>query len=133
MRATGRTEAGADPALASIVADAAHYMQSSRTAQDGATRVVFDGAALATAITAAGRSLWDSSRPFTLVVLSPPPARWEEALGEYILDVADVLSSPEPHEFALTFARSVFQHACIVCDWDPGLAASAEGIPPPVA
>jgi hypothetical protein len=70
---------------------------------------------------------------FSSAVLSPPPARWDETLGEYILDLADVLSSPEPHEFALTFARSVFQHACIVCEWDQGLAASANGIPPPVA
>jgi hypothetical protein len=70
---------------------------------------------------------------FASAVLSPPPARWDETLGEYILDLADVLSSPEPREFALTFARSVFQHACMVCDWDPELAASAEGIPPPVA
>jgi hypothetical protein len=23
-------------------------------------------------------------------------------------------------------------HACAVCGWDPALAASAEGIPPPV-
>jgi hypothetical protein len=69
---------------------------------------------------------------FASAVLSPPPARWDETLGEYILDLPDVLSSPEPREFALTFARSVFQHACMVCDWDPELAASAEGIPPPV-
>jgi hypothetical protein len=73
VRATGRAEAGADPALAGIVADAAHYMQSSRTAQDGATHVVFDGAALAAAVSAAGRSLWDSNRPFTLIVLQSPP------------------------------------------------------------
>jgi hypothetical protein len=73
VRATGRSEAAADPALAGIVADAAHYMQSSRTAQDGATHVVFDAAALTSAITAAGRSTWDTNRPFTLVVLSPPP------------------------------------------------------------
>jgi hypothetical protein len=72
VRATGRSEAAADPALAAIVADAAHYLQSSRTAQDGSTHVVFDAAALAAAISAAGRSVWDSNRPFTLVVLSPP-------------------------------------------------------------
>ncbi len=30
------------------------------------------------------------------------------------------------------FARSVFRHACLVCEWDPALAASAEGRPPPV-
>ena len=33
---------------------------------------------------------------------------------------------------ALEFARSAFTHACAVCDWDPALAASAEGTPPPV-
>jgi hypothetical protein len=73
VRATGRLDAAEDPALAGVVADAAHFMQSSRTAQDGATHVVFDAAALASAITAAGRSTWDSNRPFTIVVLSPPP------------------------------------------------------------
>jgi hypothetical protein len=26
----------------------------------------------------------------------------------------------------------VIRHACAVCDWDQDLAASAEGIPPPV-
>ena len=70
---------------------------------------------------------------FASATLSPPAARWDEALGEYILDQADVLSSPDPHDFALTFARSVFQHACMVCEWDPALASSAQGIPPPVA
>jgi hypothetical protein len=58
--------------------------------------------------------------------------RWEESLGEYILDWEDVRLSPDPHEAALEFARSVFQHACRVCRWDPTLAASAEGTPPPV-
>ena len=33
---------------------------------------------------------------------------------------------------ALEFARSAFRHACAVCEWDPALAASAEGTPPPV-
>lgn len=72
VRATGRSEAASDPALAAIVADAGHFMQNSRPGQDGATHVVFDAAALTSAITAAGRSTWDSNRPFTLVVLSPP-------------------------------------------------------------
>jgi hypothetical protein len=72
VRATGRREAASDPALAGLVADAAHFMKASRTEKDGATHVVFDSMALASAITAAGRSTWDSNRPFTLVVLSPP-------------------------------------------------------------
>jgi hypothetical protein len=74
VRATGRSEAAADPALSAIVADAAHYMQTSRPAPDGATHVIFDAAALTSAISAAGRSTWDANRPFTLVVLSPPLA-----------------------------------------------------------
>jgi hypothetical protein len=61
------------------------------------------------------------------------PARWDAALGEYILDWEDVRSSPNPHAVALDFARSAFRHACTVCGWDLALAASAEGTPPPVA
>jgi uncharacterized protein DUF5996 len=65
--------------------------------------------------------------------LSPPPARWDPALGEYILDWDDVCASSDPHGLALEFARSAFRHACLVCGWDPVLAATAEGTPPPVA
>jgi hypothetical protein len=73
VRATGRGEAASDPALAGIVSNAALYMVASRTTTEGATHFVFDGAALSAAISAAGRSTWDSNRPFTLVVLAPPP------------------------------------------------------------
>jgi hypothetical protein len=69
---------------------------------------------------------------FETATLSPSAARWEPALGEYILDWDDVIASPDPHASALEFARSAFAHACRVCDWDPALEASAEGTPPPV-
>jgi hypothetical protein len=59
--------------------------------------------------------------------------RWDAELGLYRLDWADVRAAADPHAFALEFARSAFQHACVVCDWDPSLPASAEGRPPPVA
>lgn len=64
--------------------------------------------------------------------LDPEAARWDERLGEYVLDWDDVRSAPDPHAYALEFARSAFQHACMVCGWDATLAASAEGEPPPV-
>jgi hypothetical protein len=64
--------------------------------------------------------------------LEPGAARWDPELGLYRLDWADVRSAADPHAFALAFARSAFQHACVVCDWDPALPASAEGTPPPV-
>jgi hypothetical protein len=64
--------------------------------------------------------------------LSPGAAHWDAALGEYILDWEDVRSDPEPHATGVEFARSAFRHACLVCDWDPALSASAEGSPPPI-
>jgi hypothetical protein len=70
---------------------------------------------------------------FASASLSPGAARWDATLGEYILDWDDVIASPDPHDFAVTFASSAFQHACVVCSWDPSLAASAAGSPPPVA
>lgn len=70
---------------------------------------------------------------FAAAQLNPPAARWDGALGEYLLDWDDVCASSDPHGAALAFARSAFQHACAVCGWDPTLAASAEGTPPPVA
>jgi hypothetical protein len=69
---------------------------------------------------------------FAAATLAPPAARWEAALGEYVLDWADVGASPDPHAAGLEFARSAFRHACEVCGWDPALAASADGTPPPV-
>ncbi|HEX4187763.1 MAG TPA: DUF5996 family protein [Solirubrobacteraceae bacterium] len=62
----------------------------------------------------------------------PGHARWEEALGEYILDWKDVRSAADPPGAALEFAQSAFRHACRTCEWDPALAATAEGTPPPV-
>jgi hypothetical protein len=64
--------------------------------------------------------------------LAPDAARWDDALGEYILDWDDVRAAADPHRYALEFARSAFRHACLVCGWDETLAASAEGTPPPV-
>jgi len=69
---------------------------------------------------------------FGRAALSPPAARWEAGLGEFVLDTGDVAASPDPHAAALEFARSAFRHACAVCAWDPALAATAEGKPPPV-
>jgi hypothetical protein len=62
----------------------------------------------------------------------PAPARWDDALGLFLLDWEDVRTDPDPHSLALEFAHAVFRHACAVCSWDPALPASAEGEPPPV-
>ncbi|HTP17121.1 MAG TPA: DUF5996 family protein [Streptosporangiaceae bacterium] len=70
---------------------------------------------------------------FGRAALSPPGARWDAALGEYILEWDDVRVRADPHAAALEFARTAFRHSCAACAWDPHLAASADGIPPPVA
>ena len=54
------------------------------------------------------------------------PGTWSDEMGLYLLE------TDEPAT-ALDFARAVFRHACVTCDWDPALLASAEGDPPPVS
>jgi hypothetical protein len=64
--------------------------------------------------------------------LSPAAVHWNDELGLFVFDWDDVLHEHDPHAAALEFARSAFRHACLVCDWDPELTATAEGVPPPV-
>ncbi len=66
------------------------------------------------------------------VTLSPAAAHWDATLGEFILDWDDVRQASDPHGAALDFARSAVQRGCEVCGWDDRLAASAEGVPPPI-
>jgi uncharacterized protein len=75
VRATGRRESANDPALASLIEDAPKYVKSYSPGPRGETQVIFDRVAVDRAIAAAGRSVWDPERPFTLVVLYPPLAR----------------------------------------------------------
>jgi hypothetical protein len=63
---------------------------------------------------------------------SPGGAHWDAALGEYVLEWDEVRAQPDPRAAALEFARSAFRHACTVCQWDPVLAATLDGTPPPV-
>jgi hypothetical protein len=69
---------------------------------------------------------------FDQAALTPPAAHWDAAIGEYILNWDDLRASADPHAAALEFARTAFRYACAVCRWEPGLAASADGSPPPV-
>jgi hypothetical protein len=65
--------------------------------------------------------------------LTSAMGRWSEELGEFILEWDDVITSSDPHAVALEFARAVVAHACMKCEWDPALAASAQGDPPPLS
>jgi Family of unknown function (DUF5996) len=65
--------------------------------------------------------------------LRPAAAHWDDALGEFILDWEDIRSEPDPHRQALEFCRSAFDHARTVGEWDPVLAGSIFGRPPPIS
>jgi hypothetical protein len=69
---------------------------------------------------------------FAEAELSPQAAHWDAELGEFVLDWEDIRSEADPHALALEFVHSAFGHACEVCAWDPVLAGSAEGDPPPI-
>lgn len=73
-----------------------------------------------------------ANRSFGDADLGVPGARWDGDLGEYVLEWEDVVAASDPFGLALRFARSAFRHACATCGWDPSLAATAEGTPPPV-
>jgi hypothetical protein len=69
---------------------------------------------------------------FEAGTVSPGAASWNNELGEYILDWDDARREPDPHAAAVEFGRSVIRHSCDACEWDPTLAASALGVPPPI-
>jgi hypothetical protein len=70
---------------------------------------------------------------FDTATLSPPAAHWNADLMEYVLDWDDVRGAPDPRRAAVDFGLSAIRHACAVCGWDPLLAGSVEGVPPPVS
>jgi hypothetical protein len=78
VRATGRRESATDPSLANLISEAQNYVKGYSPPSHGQSQVIFDGVAVERAIVAAGRSVWDRNRPFTLVVLYPPLARTSE-------------------------------------------------------
>ena len=64
--------------------------------------------------------------------LSPPAAYWDANLKEYLLNWEDVRTDDDPRRSAIDFGLSAIRYSCTVCAWEPLLAASAHGEPPPV-
>jgi len=61
----------------------------------------------------------------------PEGTRWDDGMGEFLLDWDVVRATPDPHAQALRFARVVFHHASALGDWDKDLADSIDGEPAP--
>jgi hypothetical protein len=64
--------------------------------------------------------------------LGPAAGGWNPELGEYLLEWNEIRERDDPHSLAVEFARAAYRHACVVCEWDPALAESGQGIPPPI-
>lgn len=86
VRATGRRDAATDPALAPLVTSAAQYVLSARPAGAGTFQVAFNGPQVEQQIVAAHRSVWGTERPFTIVVLAPPPTGTADEAVRRILE-----------------------------------------------
>jgi hypothetical protein len=135
VRATGRRDAAANPALAGIVQNAGQYLKGSRSLPGGAIQVDFDGAALAQAILAAGGTLWDRNRPFTLIAINPVPSgpagdalrveleQTAEARGLPIslvpLAVTDAAGGTLPDDAVMQSAQSLGGDAVLIGRADP--------------
>ena len=64
--------------------------------------------------------------------LEPGAARWDDDLGEFVLDWEEIRGAEDPRALALQFAHSAYDHACAVCQWNPVLAGSVKGDPPAI-
>lgn len=70
VRVTGRRDAGEEPALATLVAEARRYVQQFRIVGGNQFFAGFDGARVERAVADAGQPLWGHERPATLVLLT---------------------------------------------------------------
>lgn len=139
VRATGRRDAASTPAFAPLIAHAAQYVRSTRNLGDDTVQVAFDGSALQQQIAAAGGRVWDEQRPFTIVVLSPPPtgpaddeARQSlEAIAEgrglpvtlVPMAIADSAGNPLTSDALLTSAQRLGGDALLLGRADPASGA----------
>jgi hypothetical protein len=135
VRATGRRDAAENPQLAGIVQNAGQYLKGSRSLAGGAVQLNFDGVRLAQAIAAAGVTLWDSNRPFTVVAISPVPSgpagdalrvqleQTAEGRGLPVslvpLAVADSAGMPLPDNVVLQSAQALGADAVLIGQADP--------------
>jgi hypothetical protein len=72
VRASGRSDAGAAPAIAGAAAAPANYVQQYATTTDRMLKVGFDGRAMERLLQQAGLPLWPAERPSTTILLFLP-------------------------------------------------------------
>ncbi|HEY1899145.1 MAG TPA: DUF2066 domain-containing protein [Steroidobacteraceae bacterium] len=135
VRATGRRDAAANPQFNALIQDAGLYLKDSRALPGDAVQLHFDAVRVMQAIVAAGGSLWDSNRPFTLVAINPVPSgpaadalrvqleQTAEARGLPIsvvpLAVTDPAGAPLPDDAVLHSAQALGGDAVLIGQADP--------------
>jgi hypothetical protein len=139
VRATGQRDAASNTAFADLITHAQQYVRSSRSLGNDVLQVTFDDAAVEKQIVAAGGSVWDEQRPFTIVVLSPPPtgsaaddARQNlEGIAEgrglpvtlVPMTITDSNGNPLPSDVLLTSAQRLGGDAMLLGRGDPASGA----------
>ncbi|MDE2450285.1 MAG: DUF2066 domain-containing protein [Gammaproteobacteria bacterium] len=88
VRATGRRQSASDPVFGGLIADAPKYVRSYDRGPQGELQVLFNATAVDKVIAALDRSVWDPSRPFTLVVLYPAPDQGDQPADQSGLEQA---------------------------------------------
>jgi hypothetical protein len=86
VRATGRRESAGDPVFGGLIADAEKYVQSYDRGPQGELQVLFNAAAVEKVIATLDRSTWDPDRPFTLIVINPPPEQADQGIDQASLE-----------------------------------------------
>ncbi|MGH8207018.1 MAG: DUF2066 domain-containing protein, partial [Steroidobacteraceae bacterium] len=94
VKLTGVRAAASDPAFAGLIDNAAQYVQGQRATTTGQIQFLFNEPALAAAVAAAGRSIWDPHRPLLWVVLPPQDAATAQALRMRLAAAADARGLP---------------------------------------
>jgi hypothetical protein len=72
---------------------------------------------------------WPSPPGFSIAAVSPAAARFDTALGEFLLPYEAVRSAPEPDEALLSFLQSTYEAAANLAHWDRAALECAEGRP----
>lgn len=66
------------------------------------------------------------------VAVRPAAARWDPAMGEFVVDHDDIRASADPDGDLLAFFESTYAGATALAGWDPALVVTGEPEPAPV-
>jgi hypothetical protein len=70
--------------------------------------------------------------PAGIEELDASPGHWDTELAEFVLDWRDVAAADDPRAAVLAFGRAFARESFAACGWDPELAGTLDGNPPPV-